>query len=120
MNEVILIGRLTESPVLKSTTSGVSVCSLRIAIERRSDRDRTDYFTVTTWRGLAESCARHLMKGQRVSVRGELQTRTFEGKDGQKRYFTEVGAEEVEFLDRPKGEERFGGTEEFKEDDLPY
>lgn len=101
MNKVYLIGRLTNAPEQRQTPNGVSVCTFSIAVNRRMNREVTDYFNVVAWRGLAETCAKYLVKGQRVAVCGELQTRSYDDKNGVKRYVTEVACDDVEFLDRP-------------------
>lgn len=102
MNKVILIGNLTRDPELKTTTSGFSVCSFGIAVNRRftnaSGEREVDFINITTWRGLAENCAKYLSKGRKVCVCGSLQTRSYEDKDGNKRTATEVVAEDVEFI----------------------
>ena len=103
MNKVFLIGRLTEAPQQRQTPNGVSVTTFRIAINRRFNRDMTDYIPVVAWRGLADTCAKYLVKGQQVAVSGELQTRNYEDKDGNKRTAFEVSAEDVEFLAKPSG-----------------
>ena len=103
MNEVFLIGRLTGAPRQRQTPNGVSVTTFRIARNRRFNRDMTDYIPVVAWRGLADTCAKYLVKGQQVAVSGELQTRNYEDKDGNKRTAFEVSAEDVEFLAKPSG-----------------
>ena len=131
MNKVIEIGRLVSEPELKTTTTGKSVCELRIAVSQR-DREQSYYFTVVAWGTLAEHCSRYLVKGQRLAVIGELQSRSYEAKDGSKRYVTEIKADEIEFLDKPKAQQgeavqeaspgtSFGdGWEEVDDDDLPF
>lgn len=101
MNKVFLIGRLTDAPQTRQTPNGVSVTTFSIAVNRRFNRDQTDYIPVVTWRGLADNCAKYLVKGQQVAVSGELQSRRYEDKDGNKRTAYEVSAEDVEFLSRP-------------------
>jgi single-strand DNA-binding protein len=101
MNKVYLIGRLTNAPEQRQTQNGVSVCTFSIAVNRRMNREVTDYFNIVAWRGLAETCTKYLVKGQRVAVCGELQTRSYEDKNGVKRYVTEVVCDDVEFLDKP-------------------
>lgn len=98
MNKVILIGNLTKDPETKVTSNDIPVTTFSIAVTRRSNKENTDFFNIVTWRGLAENCGRFLAKGRKVAVIGELQTRTYEGNDGNKRYVTEIVAEEVEFL----------------------
>lgn len=102
MNKVILIGRLTGDPELRQTQNGVPVASFRLAVNRRFNRDVTDYINIVAWRGLAENCGKYLVKGQQVAVSGELQTRSYEDKDGNKRTAFEVCAEDVEFLAKAK------------------
>lgn len=131
MNKVIEIARLVSEPELKVTSTGKSVCELRIAIPQR-DREQSYYFTVVAWGSLAEHCAKYLVKGQRMAVLGELQSRSYEAKDGSKRYVTEIKADEIEFLDKPKAQQgeaaqeassdtSFGdGWEETDDDDLPF
>lgn len=111
-----MIGNLTKDPEVRSTGSGVSVCSFRIAVGRRfagqSGERVSDFFDVVAWRTLAELCGKYLAKGRRVAVVGELQTRSYDAKDGTKRYVTEIIADEVEFLSprgQDGGEEGFGG-----------
>lgn len=103
MNKVFMIGRLVEAPELRSTQSGISVATFRIGVNRRSNREVSDFFTIVAWRGLADICAKYLVKGQQVSVVGELQTRSYEAKDGSKRNVTEIVADDVEFLAKPNG-----------------
>lgn len=138
MNKVILIGNLTHDPELKTTASGVPTCGLRIAVNRRfKDKNGdsvTDFIQVVTWRKTAELCAEHLAKGRKIAVVGELQTRSYEAKDGSKRTVTEVVADEVEFLSpKSDGNENSGrrgrnkqsapdmeGFMDIDEDDLPF
>lgn len=112
-----MIGNLTKDPDVRSTGSGVSVCSFRIAVTRRfanqSGERVSDFFDVVAWRALADLCGKYLAKGRRVAVVGELQTRSYDAKDGSKRYVTEIIADEVEFLSprgQDSGEEGFGGS----------
>ena len=107
MNKVILIGNLTKDPEHMSTTSGVSVCRLTLAVQRKfagQDGEReADFINIVTWRGLADNCHKFLKKGKKCAVIGEIQTRSYDAQDGTKRYVTEVVASEVEFLgERPK------------------
>ncbi|HHT87329.1 MAG TPA: single-stranded DNA-binding protein [Clostridiales bacterium] len=103
MNKIILIGNLTRDPELRTTPSGVPVCSFTIAVNRRFGKDEqgesiTDYFRITAWRGLAENCAKFLSKGRKVAVTGEVSVRTYETKDGKFGASLEVQAGEIEFL----------------------
>ena len=109
MNKVFLIGRLTDAPQQRQTPNGVSVTTFSIAVNRRFNREQTDYIPVVTWRGLADNCAKYLVKGQQVAVSGELQSRRYEDKDGNKRTAYEVSAEDVEFLSKPGTGTNSGG-----------
>ena len=102
MNKVILVGNLTRDPELSETPSGISVCRFSIAVSRdyaNADGNReTDFFNITVWRGRAENCGKYLKKGNKVAIVGSLQNRSYDDKDGNKRYVTDVVANEVEFL----------------------
>lgn len=102
MNNVVLVGNLTKDPELSTTPNGVSVCRFGIAVQRdyaNADGDKiTDFFNVTVWRAQAEHCAKYLSKGKKVGVIGRLENRSYEDKDGVKRYVTDIVAESVEFL----------------------
>ena len=102
MNKVYLIGNLTRDPELSTTTSGISVCRMSIAVGRRfsnaeGGRD-TDFFNVTAWRGTADNCAKFLKKGNKIAVSGSIQTRNYEKTDGTKGFSVDIVADEVEFL----------------------
>ena len=89
LNSVCLMGRLTAEPELKSTQSGVSVCSFRIAVDRtyqpKGQEKQTDFINIVTWRGTAEFAARYCHKGQLVAVQGSIQTSQYTDRDGNKR-----------------------------------
>lgn len=132
MNKVILIGNLTKDPEHMSTTSGVSVCRLTLAVQRKfsgQDGEReADFINIVTWRGLADNCHKFLKKGKKCAVIGEIQTRSYDAQDGTKRYVTEVVASEVEFLSAK--DQTDGGSQEDaptaelqpidNDDDLPF
>jgi single-strand DNA-binding protein len=109
LNKVMLIGRLTRDPEMRYTPSGQPVTSFSIATNRYGSgpdgerREFTDYHNIVAWnigkRNLAELVAQYLRKGSQVYVEGRLQTRSWEGQDGQKRRATEVVANDVQFLD---------------------
>ena len=102
MNKVYLIGNLTRDPELTTTTSGISVCRMSIAVGRRFSNAEgsreTDFFNITAWRGTADNCARFLKKGNKVAVSGSIQTRNYEKADGTKGFSVDIIADEVEFL----------------------
>lgn len=100
-NKVLLIGNLTADPELKSTTSGVSVCSFSIAVNRKYNKDgnnEVDFITIQTWRQTAEFVTKYFKKGKPILVCGQLQTRSWTDNQGNKRYATEVVADEVSFV----------------------
>ena len=100
MNKVMITGNLVRSPELRTTTSGISVCSFTVAVNRRGKRDEqqeVDYFNVTAWRERGETCAKYLSKGKKVLVTGQVSVRTWE-KDEKHGTSLEVVADEVEFL----------------------
>ena len=102
MNKVILVGNLTRDPELITTNNGISLCRFSLAVQRRftsGDGEReADFINIVVWRGQADNCYKYLKKGSKAGVVGSLQTRSYDGTDGTKRYSTEVVAEEVEFL----------------------
>ena len=115
LNRITMTGRLTRDPELRTTQGNRSVTNFSIANQRNyknssGERD-TDFFDVVAWRQLADLCGRYLAKGRKVAVVGELQNRSYEAKDGTKRYVTEVVADEVEFLTpREQGGAGYGGA----------
>ena len=114
MNKVYLIGNLTRDPELSTTTSGVSVCRLSIAVSRRfsnADGERgTDFFNITAWRGTADNCAKFLKKGNKIAVSGSIQTRNYERADGTKGFAVDIIADEVEFLSSKNDSSSEGGA----------
>ena len=107
LNKVILGGRLTADPELKQTQSGIAVVTFRMAVNRRFvSRDASsgqppevDFFTVTAWRSTAEFVNRFFKKGSSICVIGSIQNRSWTDQQGQKRYMTDIVAEEVQFVD---------------------
>ncbi|MBS4026526.1 MAG: single-stranded DNA-binding protein [Clostridia bacterium] len=106
LNKVILIGRLTKDPELRYTPAGAAVATFSLAVERpfanQQGEREVDFINIVVWRKLAETCANQLGKGRLVAVDGRIQVRSYEAKDGQKRWITDVVAESVRFLDWPK------------------
>ena len=134
MNKITLIGNLTNDPEVRSTPSGITVCSFTIAVNRRHEEKNgeraTDFFRITTWRQLADSCGRYLAKGRKVAVLGELQAQLYNAKDGSTRMSLDVQADEVEFLsprqsDEASNEHRgepqdMEGFSDISSDDIPF
>lgn len=103
LNKVILIGHMTANPELKQSTSGISVCSFSIGVSRRytkGEQQQTDFITIVAWRQQAEFVCRYFKKGSSICVCGSLQTRTWTDNRNNKRYATEVIADEVSFVER--------------------
>ncbi len=114
LNKVILGGRLTSDPELRQTSSGIAVTSFTVAVNRRyvrqsddqgqqSQQQTADFINVIAWRSTAEFVSRYFRKGSSICVVGQIQTRSWTDQQGQKRYATEVLADEVNFVDA-KGE----------------
>ena len=102
MNQVVIVGNLTDDPELRYTPNGAAVVKFRVAVNRRyQDQSgqwkdaETSYFTVNAWRTLAENSAESLTRGSRVVVVGRLQTRSWETQEGDKRTVTEIEADEL-------------------------
>lgn len=106
---IVIVGRLGADPELKSTATGKLVCNLSVATDEYAGKDkerRTEWHRVTVWSQQAEACAKYLKKGSLVYIQGRNQTRSWNDKDGNKRYSTEIVAERVQFLDsKPKSGE---------------
>ena len=107
MNTVIMMGRLTKDPEIRSTATGMQVASFTLAVNRRFQKEdqKADFFNVTAWNKTAEFVGKYFTKGQQVLVSGRLENRSWEDNAGVKRYATDVIAEEVYFADSKKEEE---------------
>jgi len=103
MNKCFIVGNLTRPPENRTTPNGISVTTFTVAVQRRFNQEGADFIPVVTWRGLADNCAKYLVKGQKVAVAGQIQTRSYDDQNGQKRYVTEIVADDVEFLSKPTG-----------------
>lgn len=101
MNRITITGNLTNAPELRTTTSGVNVCTFTVAVNRKktanNDNPGADFFRVTAWRGLGENCAKFLDKGRKVAVVGSVSLHTYES-NGKQGASLEVLADDVEFL----------------------
>lgn len=101
MNKLTIIGNLTRDPELRTLNSGVSVCTFTVAVNRRRKAEgqpEADFFRVSAWRQLGESCAKYLSKGRKVAVVGAVSVQTYQANDGTTRASLEVTADDVEFL----------------------
>lgn len=138
VNKVILIGRLGADPEIRYTGSGTAVTELRIATSRKftnkegASQEDTQWHRVVVWAKQAELCKEYLAKGKQVYVEGRLQTRQWEDRDGNKRYTTEVVAEQIQFLggrsggandnysDAPPPDDRDLPSDLMKDDEIPF
>ena len=101
MNKLIIIGNLVRDPELRTTGSGISVCTFTVAVNRRRAQEgqpEADFVRITAWRQLGENCQKFLAKGRKVFVSGPVSVSTYEGRDGQTHASLEMTADDVEFL----------------------
>ena len=113
LNRVVLMGRLVADPELKTTNSGVSVTSFRIAVDRsyvkNGEQRQADFFDIVAWRSSAEFVCKHFTKGSLIAVDGQLQTRQYQTKDGSNRSIVEVVADNVSFTGERKEQKQESG-----------
>lgn len=106
-NKSILGGRLTADPELKQTASGISACTFTIAVNRKYSKDgqrEADFINCQAWRQTAEIICKYFKKGSSICISGAIQTRSWTDQNGQKRYATEVVADDVYFVDSKSDE----------------
>ena len=144
MNKVFLIGRLVRDPELRYTSSNIPVATFSLAVNRnftgQNGERETDFINIVVWRKQAENCKNYINQGSQVAIDGRIQTRSYDDQNGQKRYVTEVVADNVQFLDtkatreqrqEPKKEintnnipddpfKDFGAEIKIEENDLPF
>lgn len=135
-NLTVLMGRLTADPELKTTQSGISVCSFDIAVDRpyKKDEEKTsDFIKIVAWRQTAEFVSHYFTKGSRIGIEGSIQTRRYQDSNGNNRTAFEVVANNVQFIDKKleslgvQGDELsfnngndFEDMGEVSDDDLPF
>ena len=121
MNSVILVGRLTRDPELRTTPNGIATCQISLAVNgipNQNGERTTDFINVVVWRRQAENVAKFCQKGSQVGVEGKIHTRSYDANDGSKRYVTEVVASNITFLGSSSGNRNqntssgFGGVPE--------
>ena len=129
INKVVLIGRLTSDPLLKYTPGqGTAVTTVTIAVDRQKTKDgkkEADFIPVVIWGKSAEATAQHMRKGLLMGIAGRTQTRSYEAKEGGKRYVTEVIAEDIQFLEwgeKPQGNSNsdYSDMEPIEDSDIPF
>ena len=120
INQVILMGRLTRDPEQRTTTTGKTIVSFSIAVDRGGQDDQADFFNVTAWEKLGELVMQYLSKGRRVLVQGRLRQDSWDDKEsGQKRSRVEVTATDVTFLDGPSGDNQGASGPSTRESSAP-
>jgi len=138
MNKLTIIGNLTRDPELRTTSSGINVCSFTVAVNRRrsaaNNQPEADFFRVSAWRQLGENCQRYLAKGRKVCVMGPVSVSSYTANDGSTRFSLDVTADDVEFLSsrsedagytpapvaQPAAPVAEKGFEEVDDEDLPF
>lgn len=134
LNKVMIIGNVGRDPEMRYTPGGKAVTQFSVAVSRRwtppdggESREETEWFRIVAWDRLAETCNQLIVKGRKVYIEGRLQTRSWEGQDGQKRYTTEVVASTMLLLDSRqqgpsggRGDEAPFPSDEMEPDDIPF
>ena len=128
MQFISFTGYLTADPTTRATNTGITVCTFTVGVTRSrknaAGEKESDFFRVNTWRQQADFCGKYLTKGTKVFVRGELQPREYEGKDGRTRWSLEVQADAVEIMtDKPKStsdKPKVDEWEDISSNDLPW
>jgi single-strand DNA-binding protein len=121
VNKVILVGNLGKDPELRYTASGTAVANFSLATtEKYKDRDgnsqeKTEWHNIVVWRQLAEICGKYLTKGKQIYIEGKLQTRSYDDRDGNKRYITEIVVDQMQMLGRAGGDDSGGGSYQRRE-----
>ena len=125
MNKVVLIGRLTRDPELRYTGSNTAVATFSLAVNRNFTNQQgereADFINIVVWRKQAENEKNYLSQGSQVAIEGRIQTRSYDDNNGQKRYVTEVVADNVEFLSsKNSSNSSNGGNNSQPSDPTPY
>ena len=126
MNKFIGIGRLTKAPELRSTTNGKNVCTFTLAVNRKYKKDEADFLNIVAWDKTAELCSKYLNKGDQVGVTGNIQTRSYDDKNGNKVYITKIIAEDITFIGSGKkmaengSEMAQGAFEPVMDNEIPF
>lgn len=105
LNKWIGLGRLTADPDLKTTQNGIAVAKITVAVNRpyqKGKEQEADFIPVILWRGTAEFCHKHFSKGDPIQIEGRLQIRSYDDQNGNKRYVTEIQADNIAFVEGAK------------------
>ena len=126
LNKVILMGRFTRDPELRSTPQGISTCAFSIAVDRNfvrpGEERKADFINCVAWRQTAEFISKYFRKGSMIALEGSIQTRSWDDQDGKKRYATDVVVSQVYFADSKKDVSEDATVEApmGEDDDLPF
>lgn len=123
MNHVTLIGRLTKDPEVRYTQQGTPVGTFTLAVDRRVQKDKpkeADFIPCVVWGKTAEVVGNWCKKGKQVGVEGRIQVRSYDAKDGSKRYVTEVIVSDLELLGKSEGGNKQDGREQLTDEDIPF
>lgn len=123
MNHVTLIGRMTKDPEVRYTQSGTPVGTFTLAVDRRVQKDKpkeADFIPCVVWSKTAEIVGNWCKKGKQVAVEGRMQVRSYDAKDGTKRYVTEVIVNDLELLGKSEGGNKQDGREQLTDEDIPF
>ena len=119
LNKVILMGRFTRDPELRSTPQGVSTCAFSIAVDRnfvrQGEERKADFINCVAWRQTAEFISKYFKKGNMVAIEGSIQTRSWDDQDGKKRYATEVIVSQVYFAESKRDTQGYSTEESFSQ-----
>ncbi|MBE7055465.1 MAG: single-stranded DNA-binding protein [Ruminococcaceae bacterium] len=122
LNKVILMGRFTRDPELRSTPQGVSTCSFSIAVDRnfvrQGEERKADFINCVAWRQTAEFISKYFKKGSMVALEGSIQTRSWDDNDGKKRYATEVIVSQVYFAESKRDSQTPFAEDSFASNDF--
>ena len=132
VNKVILVGNVGKDPELRYTSSGTAVTTFSLATSERfkdksgEQQEKTEWHNIVAWRNLAEICGKYLQKGKQVYIEGKIQTRSYEDRDGNKKYITEIVADQMQMLggkveSKPQQSNQGGNEPPFNpDDDIPF
>lgn len=124
MNKCHIIGRMTKDPEVRYTQGGTAVATFTLAVDRRVAKDKpkeADFIPCVVWGKMADGVVKNYChKGKQVAVEGRIQVRSYDAKDGTKRYVTEVIVNDLELLGKSEGSNKQGGREQLTDEDIPF
>lgn len=124
MNKCHIIGRMTKDPEVRYTQGGTAVATFTLAVDRRVAKDKpkeADFIPCVVWGKMADGVVKNYChKGKQVAVEGRIQVRSYDAKDGTKRYVTEVIVNDLELLGKSEGGNKQGGREQLTDEDIPF